>query len=127
MKCVALVEDNEDSRILIRAILKGAFDVKVYERSAHALEDFITSPPDLVLMDISMPDMDGMEALRHFRTQPHGATTPVIALTAHAMVGDREKYLSMGFDEYYPKPIVDFGKLIKTIQALLQQGRTASP
>ncbi|TNE52338.1 MAG: response regulator [Deltaproteobacteria bacterium] len=127
MKCIALVEDNEDSRVLIQAILKGTFDVNVYERSTHALEDFTKYPPDLVLMDISMPDMDGMEALRHFRKQTHGATTPVIALTAHAMVGDREKYLAMGFDGYCPKPIPDFGTLIEMIQALLQKGRTASP
>ncbi len=126
MKCVALVEDNEDSRVLIQAILRGTFDVRAYERSIHALEDFTVSPPDLVIMDISMPDMDGMEALRHFRTQPHGATTPVIALTAHAMVGDREKYLAMGFDGYCPKPIVDFGTLIKMIQTLLEKGRTAT-
>ena len=75
--------------------------------------------PDLVLLDISLPGMDGAEVLQWVRSQESLSSLPVIALTAHAMSGDREKYLEMGFDEYVTKPIVDEEVLMGAIERLL--------
>ena len=75
--------------------------------------------PDLVLLDISLPEMDGTEVLQRIRANPEIQTLPVVALTAHAMAGDREKYLGAGFNDYVSKPIVDEQVLLDVIQRLL--------
>ena len=75
--------------------------------------------PDLVLLDISLPGMDGTEVLQWVRSQERLNSLPVIALTTHAMSGDRERYLEMGFDEYVTKPIVDEEILMGAIERLL--------
>ncbi len=77
--------------------------------------------PDLVLLDVSLPGMDGTEVLRQIRADPQLRHLPVIALTAHAMAGDREKYLGAGFSEYVTKPIVDENLLLEAISRLLSQ------
>ena len=119
MKNIGLVEDNPDNRLLIQAMLEDLYDVEEYNDGQEALKGFAQNKPDLVLMDISLPGMDGYEILQQMRKDPQLKGLPVVALTAHAMVGDREKYLAMGFDEYLAKPIVDADMLIEMIEMLL--------
>ena len=115
MKRLAVVEDNPDNRLLVQAILEDAFDLAEYENGQDALDGLKADKPDLVLLDISLPAMDGPEVLRHIRADDKLKDLPVIALTAHAMAGDREKYLAMGFDDYITKPIVDEQVLLDAI------------
>jgi CheY-like chemotaxis protein len=115
---VAVVEDNADNRLLLQAILGGEYDVHEYESAEAALAGFEEAPPDLVLLDISLPGMSGVELIGWLRQHPRFARVPVIALTAHAMAGDRETYLAAGFDAYVTKPIVDETVLLRTIARL---------
>ena len=121
MKKIALVEDNADNRLLIQVLLEDLFDVACYENGQEALDGFAKVKPDLILLDISLPKMDGNEVLRRIRADDSFSDLPVIALTAHAMTGDREKYLASGFDEYVTKPILDEDILISTIRRTLDQ------
>ena len=116
---LVVVEDNPDNRLLVQAILEDRYDLVEYENGAAALEGLKDSPPDLVLLDISLPEMDGTEVLRRMRADETLARIPVVALTAHAMAGDREKYLAQGFDGYVTKPIVDESILLDAIERAL--------
>jgi CheY-like chemotaxis protein len=116
---IALVEDNPDNRLLVRAILDELYDIDEYEAGPEALAGIRTERPALVLLDISLPGMDGTAVLAELRADPALQRLPVIALTAHAMAGDREKYLGLGFDAYLTKPIVDEQVLIDAIARLL--------
>lgn len=116
MKMIAVVEDNADNRLLIRAILDDRFDVTEYSSGSQALSGLAENKPDLVLMDISLPEMDGVDVLRELRQTEALHDLPVVALTAHAMTGDREKYLSYGFQDYVTKPLVDEQVLLGTIE-----------
>src|SRR5688572_14247088 len=120
MTRIALVEDNADNRMLACAILGDTYDIDEYETGADALAAFMAAPPRLVLLDISLPGMDGTEVLRRMRADPRLERVPVIALTAHAMTGDREKYIELGFDSYVSKPIVDDELLLAEIDRLLR-------
>jgi len=117
---IALVEDNPDNRLLVHAILEERYDIDEYETGAEALVGISGNPPDLVLLDISLPEMDGTEVLARLRKEGFDRL-PIIALTAHAMSGDRERYLSAGFDDYVTKPIVDEDLLIGAIERWLNQ------
>src|SRR5579871_6343788 len=119
MKKIAVVEDNPDNRLLVRVILDSLYEVVEFETGLAALEGLPQEKPDLVLLDISLPEMDGSEVLRRLRADVRLAGLPVIALTAHAMAGDREKYLGAGFNDYVTKPIVDENILLAAIQRLL--------
>lgn len=119
MKHIALVEDNPDNRLLVQALLKGHFEVSEHPTGGEALEAFAAAAPDLVLLDISLPGMDGTEVLARLRSDPRWRAIPVVALTAHAMSGDRERLLKIGFDAYLAKPILDPDELIGTIEKLL--------
>lgn len=119
MAKIALVEDNADNRLLVRALLEDRYQITEYETGVAALGGLEADPPDLVLLDISLPEMDGTEVLRRMKEDSRLEGIPVIALTAHAMAGDREKYLAAGFDEYLTKPIVDEEVLIGAIQRWL--------
>lgn len=116
---VAVVEDNPDNRMLVQALLEDRYELSEYETGVEALEGLPTDVPDLVLLDISLPEMDGTEVLAWLRRQDGLKHVPVIALTAHAMAGDREKYLSIGFNDYVTKPIVDEDVLIDAIERCL--------
>ncbi|HEY8175365.1 MAG TPA: response regulator [Gemmatimonadaceae bacterium] len=116
---LAVVEDNADNRLLLQAILGDEYDLVEYENGADALDGFARSKPDLVLLDISLPGMDGKEILQRIRHDLTLRNVPVIALTAHAMAGDREKFLAAGFDDYITKPIVDENQLFAAIKKLL--------
>jgi CheY-like chemotaxis protein/HPt (histidine-containing phosphotransfer) domain-containing protein len=121
MKKIAVVEDNPDNRLLVRVILESLYEVVEYETGFAALEGFLKQKPDAVLLDISLPEMDGGEVLRRIRAEGALADLPVIALTAHAMAGDREKYLGAGFNDYVTKPIVDETILLEAIQRQLSR------
>lgn len=112
---IAVVEDNPDNRFLVQALLEELYDLSEYETGAAALEGLVQDNPDLVLLDISLPDMDGADVLRWIREQEELRDLPVVALTAHAMSGDREKFLAAGFNDYVTKPIVDESILLETI------------
>ena len=121
MNTVAVVEDNADNRLLLQAILDGLYEVVEYENGIDALAGLSAHLPDLVLLDISLPGMDGNEILSRIRADDRLRALPVIALTAHAMAGNREKYLSAGFNDYITKPIVDETILIEAIERWLQR------
>lgn len=120
MKRIAVIEDNPDNRLLVRAILEDDYEIDEYESGADALSVLVAARPDLILLDISLPEMDGMEVLRAIRADPALRALPVIALTAHAMSGDRERFLAEGFDDYLTKPIVDEAVLFQSIARLLE-------
>jgi len=116
MRKIAVVDDNADNRLIIRTILEDQYDIVEYSSGIEAIEGFRKSKPDVVILDISLPEMDGTEILRRIRDDSALHDLPVIALTAHAMVGDREKYLSAGFNDYVAKPILDMNVLFSTIK-----------
>jgi CheY-like chemotaxis protein len=121
MKTIAVVEDNADNRLLLGALLGELYHLVEYEDGAEALAGLRRQPPDLVLLDISLPGMDGGEVLRQLRADDRLRGLPVIALTAHAMAGDGQRYLALGFDHYIPKPIVDEAELLAAIERLLRK------
>ena len=116
---IAVVEDNMDNRLLVQAILEDGYEISEYENGMEVLEGMGDDIPDLILLDISLPGMDGTEVLEWVRAQEPLKSLPVIALTAHAMTGDREKYLESGFDDYVTKPIIDEDVLLGAIERLL--------
>ena len=119
MTRVLLVEDNQVNRdMLSRRLLRRGFQVEYAADGAEAVAMAATAPPDLVLMDLSLPVMDGWEATRRLKAAPATAAIPVIALTAHAMSGDRERALAAGADDYDTKP-VDIDRLVAKMAALL--------
>jgi two-component system, cell cycle response regulator DivK len=119
---LAVVEDNPDNRLLLQALLADDYELRDYEDGPTALAGMAQDHPELVLLDISLPGMDGAEVLRRLRTSEATARIPVIALTAHAMSGDRERFLALGFDGYVTKPILDEEILFAAIRALLPPG-----
>jgi CheY-like chemotaxis protein len=112
---ICLVEDNADNRLLVHAILDELFDVIEYSDGASALEGLKIVHPDVILLDISLPEMDGTEVLARLRQNPEMSSLPVIALTAHAMTGDRARFIAAGFDDYVTKPIADEELLLSAI------------
>jgi two-component system, cell cycle response regulator DivK len=116
---LAVVEDNADNRLLLQAILGDIYEISEYENGIDALSGLSRSVPDLVLLDISLPGMDGNEILARIRADATLHRLPVIAITAHAMAGDRERCLAAGFDDYITKPIVDETLLIASIERFL--------
>jgi two-component system cell cycle response regulator DivK len=120
MPKILIVEDNEENRdSLSRRLQRRGFDVILAEDGKAGLAMAQADKPDLVLMDMNMPEMDGWEATRQIKAAPETKDLPVIALTAHAMSGDRERALGVGCADYHTKP-VDFSKLLAQIEAILQ-------
>jgi len=119
MKTIAVVEDNADNRLLLHAFLGDRYEIVEYETGPAALEGFLVRMPDLVLLDVSLPGMDGLAIVSRLRADERTKKLPVIALTAHAMHGDRQRFLQSGFDEYVSKPIVDENVLFAAIEKLL--------
>lgn len=117
-RTVAVVEDNADNRLLVGAILEGRYNVMGYPSGPEAILGCHESPPDVVLLDISLPGMDGTQVLRALRADPLLSHTRMLALTADAMTGAREMYLAMGFDDYIPKPILNAQDLRDAVDRL---------
>ena len=118
---ILLVEDNEMNRdMLSRRLAKRGFEVVMAVDGAQGVEMARSASPDLILMDMSLPVMDGWTATRTLKADASTSAIPVIGLTAHAMAGDREKCLEAGCDEYDTKP-VDFPRLLEKIQVQLDK------
>ncbi len=123
MPRILVIEDNEENRdSLSRRLRRRGFEVLLAEDGRAGVAKASAETPDLVLMDMNMPEVDGWEATRQIKAVPELANTPVIALTAHAMSGDRERALAAGCTDYHTKPI-EFPKLLAQIESILQQAR----
>src|SRR5215217_4249873 len=124
MSKVLLVEDNEENRDgLSRHLRRKGFEVLVAVDGQQGVEAARSGAPDLILMDMSLPVLDGWEATRRLKAAAQTRHIPVIALTAHAMAGDREKAVAAGCDDYDTKP-VELERLLAKIERLLQAGST---
>jgi CheY-like chemotaxis protein len=119
MRKIAIVDDALDSRDFLYYLLRDDYEIARYGSGDEALREFVHTVPDLVIMDIRLHGMDGIEVLNRIRQDDALRRTPVIALTANAMSGDRQKYLDAGFDEYISKPIVDVEVLFSAIRKLI--------
>jgi len=120
---VLLVEDNEKNMKLARDILRfKGYRVTEATTGEDAVASAATEPPDLVLMDIQLPGIDGIEAFRRIRSDPKTATIPVVALTASVMAGDRERFDKAGFDGFIAKPI-DVKQFPDQVASYLAKGR----
>lgn len=119
MARILLVEDNEMNRdMLSRRLERKGYEVLIAVDGAEGIACAAEQKPDMVLMDMSLPVMDGWEATRRLKSAPETRDIPVIALTAHAMPGDREKALEAGCNDYDSKPI-ELARLLSKIEALL--------
>jgi CheY-like chemotaxis protein len=119
MPKVLLVEDNEMNRdMLSRRLAKKGFEIVTAEDGAQGVALARSERPDLILMDMSLPVLHGWDATRQLKADPETQSIPVIALTAHAMSGDREKALEAGCDEFDTKP-VEMPRLLEKIRKLL--------
>jgi CheY-like chemotaxis protein len=116
---ILLAEDNEiNARLALRILNRAGHSVRVAKDGEQAVKAFEEGDWDLVLMDVQMPVVDGVEAARKIRLLPGGESTPIIALTANAMSGDRERYLAAGMNDYLSKPL-DAGEMLSKIQQAL--------
>jgi CheY-like chemotaxis protein len=121
---ILLVEDNEMNQdMLSRRLQRKGYEVAIAVDGGQGVAMAQSQTPDLILMDMSLPVLDGWEATRQLKTAPATRDIPIIALTAHAMSGDREKAFEAGCDDYDTKPI-DLPRLLEKIQALLEQKAT---
>ncbi len=124
MPRVLYVEDNADNRMLVRRILMAYdIDVEDADNAKDGIEMAKNNPPDLILMDLSMPEMDGLTAMQHIRKLPELEGVPVVALTANVREGDREMSLKAGADGYIGKPI-DVDKFPDQVLNFVRSGRS---
>ncbi len=119
MAKILLVEDNEMNRdMLSRRLKKKGFEVEIAVDGQEGVDKAKSISPDLILMDLSLPVLDGWGATKAIKANPDTSSIPIIALTAHAMAGDREKAIEAGADEYDTKPI-DLKRLIAKINSFI--------
>ena len=120
MKRILVVEDNEMNRdVLSRRLARQGYQVLLASDGVDGLAVADAAQPDLILMDLAMPEIDGWECARRLKAAARTRAIPIIALSAHAMVGDRQKALDAGCDDFDTKPL-DFGGLLAKIDRLLQ-------
>ena len=123
MSKLLLVEDNELNRdMLSRRLIRKGYEVVIAVDGEEGVEKALADLPDLILMDMSLPILDGWQATRRLKAAPESRSIPIIALTAHAMSGDRGQAIAAGCDDYDTKPI-EFARLLDKIQSLLQRPR----
>ena len=116
-----MVEDNADNReILVFRLQQLGYEVLTASNGKEAVESAARSKPDLVLMDLRLPVMDGWQATRTLRQMDWGKSLPIIAVTAHAMDDDKDKALSAGCNDYIPKPILDYLIIQRKIEQFLK-------
>ena len=121
MSLILLVEDNELNRdMLSRRLKRKGFDLIYAEDGVAAVENAKQYLPSLILMDVSLPEIDGLEATKLIKQDPATENIPIIALTAHAMDGDRERCLAAGCNDYDTKPI-ELSRLLEKMKALLPE------
>lgn len=121
MPKILLVEDNEMNQdMLSRRLQRRGYEVVIAADGARGVEMASSEQPDLILMDMSLPVLDGWEASRRVKSDEATKSIPIIALTAHAMAGDREKALDAGCDDYDTKPI-ELARLLEKIEVLLRK------
>ena len=122
MKLILIVEDNDKNLKLVRDVLQATgYRTLQATTGEEAVELALSQAPALVLMDVQLPGIDGVEALERLRQNERTASIPVLALTAQAMSGDRERFLEAGFDGYLAKP-VDVGELIEAVREHCDRG-----
>jgi CheY-like chemotaxis protein len=122
---ILYVEDNDDNiYVLQNRLTRAGFNVMIARDGAQGVAMASAELPDLILMDLSLPVLDGWEATRRIKAAPDTRHIPVIALTANAMAGDREKALAAGCDDFDTKPL-ELPRLLGKIRALAPQGRTS--
>jgi CheY-like chemotaxis protein len=122
MPRILLVEDNEMNRdMLSRRLQRKGYEVLLAVDGGQGVEMAQAQKPDLILMDMSLPVIDGWEAARRLKAEPQTQTIPILALTAHAMADDRTRALEAGCDDYDTKPI-EFPRLLEKMEALLKKG-----
>jgi CheY-like chemotaxis protein len=122
---ILYVEDNDDNiYVLEKRLTRAGFNVMIARDGAQGVAMASAEQPDLILMDLSLPVLDGWEATRRIKAAPKTRHIPVIALTANAMAGDREKALAAGCDDFDAKP-VELQRLLGKIRALACEGRTS--
>ena len=122
---VLLVEDHEEIwDFLSRRLRRRGYDVVLAHDGQAAVDKAASEAPDVILLDMNLPVLDGWAAAGHIKKRETTARIPIIALTAHAMSGDQEKALAAGCDDYHPKP-VDFGRLVAQIEAAGQRATRA--
>lgn len=127
MAKILFVEDDADIRDLVRLALEGEHSVVAAETAEEGLRRAAEHRPDVILMDISLGGaFDGLEATRRLRADPLFDRTPIIALTAHAMMGDRERVLAAGCDEHWTKPITDLLAFCDMVARIAQEGRAGA-
>ncbi|MCZ6481067.1 MAG: response regulator [Nitrospiraceae bacterium] len=125
MAKILLVEDNEENRdMLSRRLTRRGYEVVIALDGGQGVAMAQSEIPDLILMDMDLPVLNGWEATRHLKAAPETQAIPIIALTAHAMMGDREKAIDAGCDDYDTKPI-EFSRLIEKIEAFLGKEATS--
>lgn len=118
---ILYVEDNEDNAYMLsRRLSKKGFDVSIARDGVEGIDYAHRENPDLILMDLSLPEMDGWEATRRLKQDAATGAIPIIAVSSHAMRGDREKALDAGCDDYDTKP-VEFARLLAKIERLLNR------
>ncbi|MBJ7598035.1 MAG: two-component system response regulator [Candidatus Nephthysia bennettiae] len=126
MPKILVVEDNELNRdMLSRRLAKRGYDVEVAGDGAQGIEMAHSIAPDLIVMDVGLPVVDGLEATRRLKAEASTSSIPIVALTANAMPGDQEKALAAGCEAYDTKP-VDIPRLLEKIEALLNGGASVS-
>jgi len=119
MHRILIVDDNEMNRdVLSRRLVRRGYDVLLASEGQQGLDLARRDRPDLILLDLGLPEIDGWECARRLKADPATCSIPVVALTAHAMTGDREKAIDAGCDDFDTKPI-DFEKLLERMEALL--------
>ncbi|MDE5081075.1 MAG: response regulator [Trichodesmium sp. St18_bin1] len=120
---ILLVEDNEMNRdMLSRRLVRKKFEVVIAVDGVEGVEMSISKAPNIIIMDMSLPELDGWEATRRIKANPQTKSIPVIAMTAHAMTGDREKCLQAGCDDYDTKP-VELSRLLDKIKNLISKNQ----
>lgn len=121
MPKILLIEDNEQNRdALSRRLQRRGYDIILAADGREGVAKAQAELPDLILMDLNLPDVDGWEATRLLKAAPETQAIPIMAMTAHAIAGDQERALQAGCDDYHSKP-VDFPRLLTQIDALLQK------
>jgi CheY-like chemotaxis protein len=125
MPKILIVEDNEENRdVLSRRLERHGYSVLVAVDGQAGITMAQDEHPDVILMDLNLPDVDGWEATKRIKASPQTASIPIIALTAHAVVGDEQRALQAGCNDYHSKP-VEFTRLVGQIESLLKSANPA--